>query len=308
MNTSQLLIAAENVLSTLSDSGIRRSVLEYQRGLVHGLDSGKEMEVAATKYLDAAAGFDHLELVLVKALKLSQLQSPAFWFDLTASTVSRQLRLSRLNALRINLEYVSVRLPEVLSLIGGSGFKDTEDDTSLIRLRINDAVEKASHPDRLSRLIDAVDMIYQACAELAGEAADELALLSVTGYQHRIIEFKGHPEVATATRRIIRSLHHEAKESLQQENYSVDHIAEKIPFMHALDELFRIQALDVDMANRISEGVLAGSIMLLECGVKIPGDELMIPEQAAAGDDALVNEGVSSADAEELQYLNLKKS
>ena len=294
MNTSQLLTAAENVLSTLSDCGVKRSVLEYQRGLEQGIDRSQMLETAASKYLDAAAGFGQLELTLVKALKLSQLQSPAFWIDLGAPTVHCQLRLSRLNALRLNLEFASVRLPEVLSLIGGSGFKDIEDDICLIRLRINDAVEKASHPDRLSRLIDGVDMIYQACAVLAEESPVDLALLSVTGYQHRIIDFKGHPEVATATRRIIRSLHREATESLQQVNFSVDQIAEEIPFMHALDELFRVQALDAHSANQIREGVLAGSIMLLECGVRIPGD------------DVVLSDNVANDDSQDIQYLDLK--
>ena len=307
MNSSQLLTAAENVLSTLSDCGVKRSVQEYQRGLLRGVDTtGKKLEQVASKYLDAAAGFDHLELTVVRALRLSQLQSPAFWFDLTAHTVGLRLRLARLNALRINIEYATSRLPEVLSLIGGSGFKESQDDICLLRLRIDNAVEKASHPDRLSRLIDAVDIIYQACAELAGEHPDDLALLSITGYQHRIIEFKGHPEVATATRRIIRSLHQQATESLLHEHYSVDQIAEKIPVMHALDELFRIQALNADSANRIREGVLAGSIMLLECGARIQGDALMVSEDQAEGKDTPYDGGVGLAETEELPYLNLK--
>ena len=65
--------------------------------------------------------------------------------------------------------------------------------------------------------------------------------------------------------------------------------------MHALDELFRVQALDAHSANQIREGVLAGSIMLLECGVRIPGDELVIVDKTAA------------EDSQDLQYLELKR-
>ena len=76
--------------------------------------------------------------------------------------------------------------------------------------------------------------------------------------------------------------------------------------MHALDELFRIQALNADSANRIREGVLAGSIMLLECGARIPGDALVVSEDQAEGEHIPYDGGAGLAETEELPYLNLK--
>lgn len=274
---NQLLSSVENVLNALEVSGLQAAVVQYRESIIAGdADSAVgELARASDQYLDHAAAYSQSDSALAGNLHLAPLESPGFWFDISAAVLDETLRLSTLAEIQENLGFASRHLPKLLALSDGHGSVGTDlpvNDNAIIRVRIHDAVEKASFPDRISRLIDGVDMIYQCCADLAGESPDELEVMSVSGFNHRAFVFKGHPEVATATRRIIRALYQQASISLKEENYSVDQIAEQIPFMHAIDELFRVNALDAHAANEIREGVLAGSIMLLECGVRIHGD------------------------------------
>lgn len=325
MELNQLFASVECVLNALEESGLQAAVQGFRHGIIAGDTSVAKSELAksADLYMDCAAAYGSADSALAEKLHLTPLQSPGFWFDISASTLDESLRLSTLAEIQANLEFASIHLPKLLSIAdshGAAGSDQTGNDNALIKVRIHDAVEKASFPDRISRLIDGVDMIYQACAELAGESPDELEVMSVTGLSYRAVVFRGHPEVSTATRRIIRALYQKASLSLQEDNYSVDQIAEQIHFMHAIDELFRVNALDADSANDIREGVLAGSIMILECGVRIHVDRNAEPTDIAS-DAAVRQQGAqnefdsvkdrtpsSQSDAsgdDELEYLAL---
>lgn len=274
MDLNRFQNAATTIAEVLDRSGLNSAIEKYSLELRagDGVASEKLLTRASEGYMNqAAAAYGENELLLVNSLQLDRLQSPSYWFDACSPVLSLSVRLHMLEQALWHLKFASQQFPEILAVVGAAevGSADTVDSSS-ISVKVVDAVDKASDPDRISRLIDGVDMIYRACANLAGQPEDGLKLMSVRGGTgNRTVVFHGHQEVSTATRRIIGTLHQHASSHLKADTYSVERIAEQLPFMHAIDELYRVGALEAGFANDISDGVLAGSIMLLECGARI---------------------------------------
>lgn len=274
---TNLHTSVQAISNALGKSGLHAAIRDFVLDStdIHTTVTEEALLSAANNYMDRAATYNQSELAIVETLELSAIQSPSFWFDICAPTLNSAVRISMLESALQNISFAQQHIPKLLKLLQQSvtdaQHKDGPDLTT-IRVRINDAVEKASDPDRISRLIDGVDMVYRGCADLADLPTDGLTLMSINGSDYRTVVFTGHPEVSTATRRIMRTLHLQASSQLQtQENYSVEQIAAQLPFMHAMDELHRIGALEAGFAKDIRDTVLAGAIMLLECGAHVHG-------------------------------------
>jgi len=142
------------------------------------------------------------------------------------------------------------------------------------RQALYDSIESAASPDRASRLIDAVDMLYGASASLADVPADTLQLMSVSGVAVRTLIFHGDVDAVTATQRIIEYLNSEAAKLHADDGYSVESIAASMPFLGALNDLEAIEAVGREDAEIIHRQAEEGAIMLLETGAQlVEGDE-----------------------------------
>ncbi len=277
MVLTNLHLSVQAISNALDKSGLHSAISDYVLEASDIPDTAAERVLlcAANNYMDRAAAYNPSQLAIAETLELTPMQSPSFWFDICAPTLNSAVRTSMLESALHSISFAQQHIGKLQKLLQHTNtitsHKDGPDLTT-IRVRINDAVEKASDPDRLSRLIDGVDMIYRACADLADQPADGLRLMSIDGTDYRTVVFTGHPEVSTATRRIMRTLHLQASSHLQtQDNYSVEQIAAQLPFMHAMDELHRIGALEAGFASDIRDTALAGAIMLLECGAHVHG-------------------------------------
>lgn len=250
---------------------------------VNGQGTAEHVAEASTAYLEFASGLSAAEQAVATSAGLNVLQSPSYWFDMEAGSVEEQ-RARRLVCLKTIAQGL-VFLERLSALVEAQADPlDLHDDAADIKIRLLDAADRASDPDRISRLIDGVDLIYRACARLAHRADDGLKVMRIGGMRGRTVVFSGDVEPATATRRIIRAANDIATLSIQGERYSADEVADSNPFMHALDELYRIGALNADDAEDIRQGVLTGTIMVLECGARLygvdaDGDPLEDPDQ-----------------------------
>lgn len=286
MHLNQLHTTVQIIVQALDKSELAKAILSYQTAASGGATGDDSALLrAANIYMDKAAEYGQAELAVAESLHLLPLQSPSFWFDATSHTLDAGLRAAMLAENLKNIQFSCARFPKIFELLQRAGLADPDinvEEQATITLRIHDATDKASDPDRISRLIDGVDLIYRACANLAELPVGGLSLMSVTGNSYRTVVFSGHREVSTATRRIIRSLHLRASGTLQSENYSVEEIAEQLPFMHAMGELFRVKALDAGLANEIREEAFAGAVMLLECGARIYSNNHVVEGLAEA--------------------------
>ena len=268
MNSEQLFACSQGVVQALQ----RCALAPALQGCLasESTENNHALSEAFSSYLDSASGFSNSEAVVASHAGLAGLQSPSFWFDLDTGTPADKRR-KRLKCLKLVLQGQAF-LSHLSALVQDQADPvDFHDTASEIKMRIVDAADCASDPDRISRLIDGVDLIYRACARLAGTDENGLKVMRLGGSWGRTIVFNGDEEPATASRRIIRAANDLASNSMQTQTYSVEEIAENNPFLLALDELFRVGAVNADDAEDIRQGVLGGSIMLLECGARLYG-------------------------------------
>ncbi len=319
MNSEQLFACSQGVLQVLQRSALVPALQACLSG--EGVEENAalftELSQSSSRYLDMAAGYSESESVVASHAGLSDLQSPSFWFDLDTGSVSEKRR-KRLRCLKLVLQGQSF-LSHIGTLVQDQADPvDIRDTAGDIKIRIVDATDRASDPDRISRLIDGVDLIYRACARLAGTDENNLKVMRLGGSWGRTVVFNGDAEPATATRRIVRAANDLASNSMQTEDYSVEEIADNNPFLLALDDLFRVGAVNADDAEDIRQGVLGGSIMLLECGARLygvdaSGDpmEFRSAKKSASAKSAnqppshSANNDVEKDEADDLEYLIL---
>lgn len=265
---------------------------------------------ASSQYLETVSVLGEHEKLLASSAQIDMLQSPSYWFDLDTGSAEER-RVKKFACLRTILTGQSflVRLSRLVE--ENADPLDSKENAADIKIRLVDAADLASDPDRISRLIDGVDLIYRACARLAQLSEDGLQVMRIGGSGGRTIVFTGDVEPATAARRIIRAASDIASISIQSEHYSADEVADGNPFMRSLDDLFRIGALSADDAEDIRQGVLSGSIMVLECGARLCGNDGGLDEELAqqrvmsepgGGKSSLLDHG------EALEYLDLSVS
>ena len=132
-----------------------------------------------------------------------------------------------------------------------------------------DSIEPAASPERLARLLDAVDLLYSACALIADTDVESLQLMSVSGVAVRSVIFHGDSDAITATQRVISYLNVVTAESLQEDSFQVESIAVKHPFLQAIDNLKELGAISTETAERAQRNIVEGSIMLLETGAQL---------------------------------------
>lgn len=228
---------------------------------------------AADAYIEKSTMFGDDEAAVVNLLHLSELGTSSYWMDMTSDVRSVEMRQAQSVSAYSKMMFASSHLPGLLSLVRETsaveGLRTDEADAGSMVIRLYDSIEPASSPDRMSRLIDAVDMIYSACASLSDTKPDTLRLMSVTGVAVRSVVFHGDTQTINATRKVIAQLNQTAAEAHQHENYSVESIAAEIPLLDAIDELEYLDAMTPELAASAGRDAQQGAIMLLECGAQI---------------------------------------
>lgn len=281
---------------------------------------------ASSDYIEQAERFTADDHRVAEHFHLQALVSADYWASLTDGTASTGNRQGELVSIYSRLMFASSHLPRLLSLISDAGTTAGQFVVSnsgsfvleLADLRVagNDSnVESAADPDRIARVIDGANMIYQGAALLAGGSPASLKLASISGNENRTLVFHGQQETATAVRRIIRHLSaiSTTTENLQDgsdEAINVEYLVEQLPFLASLSELERIGALSGERTGDIRSSVLAGSIMLVEAGVVLterdrdrPVDEL-VTAAGAVSDTASSPVSITVETEVEAHYLD----
>jgi len=255
--------------------------LKNYRASLHGGAAGKVdrasaetvLMQASEAYIEKSAMFGDDEAAVINLLHLGQLGTASFWLDMTSHVRSIEVRQSQAVSAYSKMMFATSHLPGLLSLVRETsaveGLRAEEVDAGTLVLRLYDSIEPASSPDRMSRLIDAVDMIYSACASLSDATTDSIRLMSVSGVAVRSVIFHGDSQTINATQKVVQNLNQMASESHQHESYSVEAMAAEMPFLQAIDELEQLEAISASVAANAGRDAQEGAIMLLECGAQL---------------------------------------
>jgi hypothetical protein len=279
----QFYNAANRIALAVESSGLLGAVRNCRAVILDGAEGSTTRDLAEAMLLRAggdysehATRFALTEQRVATHFHLQELSSPEYWKGLTESN-GLAARQGELVSLYSRLLFVSNHLPRLLAFVDESGAIQSDAAAGgqmalvLRHQQIADGkIESAADPDRIARVIDAVNMVYRGAALLAGAETETLELGSVSGSEQRVLRFRGQRECTTAVCRIIQHLHRPdaAPETNIEAGLPVDAelLVADLPFLGSLDELERIGALSPELTDDIKETVTAGAIMLVEAG------------------------------------------
>ena len=278
MDLIQLYSATQRVVKSLEISGLMPALKQYRVAL-RGT-SAKDTDAAESRllqageaYVEKTTQFSDDETSVVNLLHLGQLGLSSFWIDLTSSVSPIEVRQAQAVSAFSKIMFATSHLPGLLGLVRETsaveGLRGGESDAVRLVVRLYDSIEPAASPERLARLLDAVDLLYSACALIADTDVESLQLMSVSGVAVRSVIFHGDSDAITATQRVISYLNVVTAESLQEDSFQVESIAVKHPFLQAIDNLKELGAISTETAERAQRNIVEGSIMLLETGAQL---------------------------------------
>ncbi len=278
MDLIQLYSATQRVMKSLKTSGLMPALKQYRSSL-RGQAKGERARIesvlmqASEAYIEKTTMYGECEVAVVNLLHLADLGKSSYWQELTSNVRSVEVRLAHAVSAYSKIMFATSHLPGLLALVRETsaveGLRTDEPDSATLVLRLYDSIETAASPDRMSRLIDSVDMLYSACAAMSDAAPDSIRLMSVSGVAVRSVVFHGELQTVNALHSTIADLNNVSVQPPETENYSVEAIASAMPLLGSINELEKLDAMSPEIAADARREALEGAIMLLECGAQL---------------------------------------
>lgn len=295
MRSDELRTAVTKIVELLDRADIRAAVDQYRTA------KGDQITPAAARLGHAGAivmeRIDSLsvqEKTVVERLHLKTLGSSAYWQALTSPNLDPVKRRAELVRLASRVMFASSHLPSIVSLlegvtpgvalpVGGAGASDPMLDPvnageGVLYIRLTDAGEKASDPDRVARAIDGIDMLYSACASIARKPAIDLRMDQIVARQNRDRDFRftGEKDSIAAVLAVIDSIPGALADIDPEQDIDLDAVVRSLPIFQDLNTLASLGTYSGKDLNDITETMHQGSLLTLESGV------ILIDEAAIA--------------------------
>jgi len=213
MHADELRSAISKVVEVLNKADILAVVREYRTAL------GDERAVAAARLghsgaviMESMDKFSDAEKAVVKCMFLDSLATTQYWQGLLASAKDPEKNAADIVHLYSRAMFASTHLPHLATLLGQTDSSTTTDlanpnaGEARLTIRLSDAGERASDPDRIARSIDGIDMLYSACASIARKPAMDLRLDCINGGAVRDVHFMGERDSIAAVSAVIGSI------------------------------------------------------------------------------------------------------
>ncbi len=298
MRSDELRIAVTKIVELLDRADIRAAVDQYRTA------KGDQITPAAARLGHAGAivmeRIDSLsvqEKSVVERLHLQTLGSSAYWQALTSPNLDPAKRRAELVRLASRVIFASSHLPALAALLdgvtpgavlpigGASAFDSMLDPVTAgegaLYIRLTDAGEKASDPDRVARAIDGIDMLYSACASIARKPAIDLRMDQIIARQNRDRDFRftGEKDSIAAVLAVIDSIPGALADIDPEQDIDLDAVVRSLPIFQDLNTLASLGTYSGKDLNDITETMHQGSLLTLESGV-ILIDEVAIAQSA----------------------------
>lgn len=283
MLASELRDAARRVADLLGEADILSSVRQF-RGA-----SGNDRVIAAARLGHAGAMLvEHgerltaAELAVVRHLRLESLISSDYWRDLLEHSDDATETNAELVHLYSRAMFAGTHLPNLLGLLdmvdapvateGGAGARSKGTRTIASQtavpfvVRLVDAGERAADPDRVARAIDGIDMLYAACASMAGPIESELSLERIGGDDTRDLYFDGEPDVLVAVASVVASIPEALHDAGDDPHPDLDALVASLPVFEALGQWAGDADLDDSEIEDIRETLHQGVLLTMESG------------------------------------------
>jgi len=330
MHSDDLRTAVIKIGKLLNHSGVRTAVDQYR------VSKGDQRTATAARLSHAGAvlvdNIDSMspdEKKVLQCLHLESLGSPDYWQELMAgSEGDPQRHQGEVVRLASRVMFAMSHLPSMLALmhtvpkarnpaVASPDASTTQahpvvEGEGALFIRLTDAGERASDPDRVARAIDGVDMLYSACASIARKPAIDLRLDNIAAKPNRDRDFRftGEKDSVRAVYAVIDSIPAALAEIDPEQDIDLDSVVRSLPIFEDLNTLASLGTFSSNDLKDISETMHQGALLTLESGVILIEEE--IGTQGAAQEPSLARQskatsatgGVKASAAESDEHYN----
>jgi hypothetical protein len=280
MQADELRMAVTKVVELLVGANIASVVNQYRAAKGDQRAEAQEgLSQAAGIIMEQFASMTTAERQVTKILHLDSLGSREYWMGLFGSSEDPKKHQGEIVRLASRVMFAGNHLPALLNLVE---YADTtpqiatqalEQGDKYLCIRLTDAGERASDPDRIARSIDGIDMLYSACASIARKPAIDIRIDSVTPKRNRDrdLVFAGERDSISAVYAIINSIPEALAGLDSEQEIDLDSVVQSLPIFEDLNTLASLGTFSKQDLKDISETLHQGALLILESGV-IPLD------------------------------------
>lgn len=298
MHADELRMAVTKVVEILEKTEIRSVVDQYRSA------KGDKRTAAAARLGHAGAvimerldALSPQERKVTRLLHLDTLGSADYWQDLLSSADEPKRHQASIVHLASRVMFACSHLPNIANLLssvnssaqGEQKFVPTvEAGEGVLNIRLTDAGERASDPDRLARSIDGIDMLYSACASIARKPAMDLRLDGVGAKQNRDrdLQFTGERDSIAAVYAVIDSIPAALADIDPEQDIDLDAIVQSLPIFEDLNTLASLGTFSKKDLKDISDTMHQGALLTLESGVILVGTGVATGSLASPANEA----------------------
>ncbi len=299
MHADELRMAVTKVVEVLEKTDIRSVLSQYRAA------KGDQRTAAAARLGHAGAvimerldSLSPAERQVTRILHLDTLGSADYWQDLLGSVDEPKRHQAAIVHLASRVMFASNHLPNLANLLSSVKATSLNNDAGPVleagegnlNIRLTDAGERASDPDRLARAIDGIDMLYSACASIARKPAIDLRLDGVKARKNRDRDllFTGERDSVAAVYAVIDSIPAALAEIDPEQDIDLDAIVQSLPIFDDLNTLASLGTFSKKDLKDISDTMHQGALLTLESGVILVDNGSTADSLASSANDSNV--------------------
>lgn len=293
MQADELRMAVTKVVQLLEMANIASVVDRYRatKGEQRA-EAQDNLQQSAHTLMEQFASMSESERQVTKILHLDSLGSREYWMELFGSVDEPKRHQGEIVRLASRIMFASNHLPGLLNLVQQVnttpllGTQPLEQGDGYLCIRLTDAGEKASDPDRVARSIDGVDMLYSACASIARKPAIDIRIDNIIPKRNRDrdIVFAGEKESINSVYAIINSIPEALAELDPEQEIDLDAIVRSLPIFGDLNRIAAQGTFSKQDLKDISDTMHQGALLTLESGViPVDPDEMLSDAESANG-------------------------
>ncbi len=315
MHADELRMAVSKIVEILNNADIRAVVDQYRSA------KGDQRTAAAARLghagaliMDRVDAMSAAERQVVKCLHLESLGSTEYWQDLLGNVDDPRKQQAEIVRLASRVMFASSHLPGMVSLLDtvrdspSLSIASLDSGEGRLSIRLTDAGERASDPDRIARAIDGIDMLYSACASIARKPAMDLRLDGVGGKRNndRELQFTGERDSIAAVFAVIDSIPGALAEIDPDQDIDLDAVVQSLPIFEDLNTLASLGNFSSKDLKDITDTMHQGALLALESGV-ILMESVDAPDGTAASSASATGTQTVTSPAQEHHALTDEK-
>ncbi len=274
MPENELRNAVESIVGLLRKTQVQQAISHFRTAIIRNekSDAAKRLAGVGNQLVSAFSHFDSSQKRVCQYMHIDCLGSQKYWQELLS--VSNGLEKTRAEVVQLysRVMFAANHLPGLVNMIEASDSvspAEPAQGNALLKIRLVDAGEKASDPDRISRTIDGIDMVYTASVSLAKKPAIDLSVNSLSGQPEKYLEFEGDIDGVNAVKTVIDSIADEVANIEDIENFDATELISNLPIFDDLKTLQKLGTFRKPEANQIAESMREGCLLIMESGVML---------------------------------------